>query len=358
MSFFSIKSSFCYLFLFFVLLCLGCSSEQEKFIPDISQIPAPKVNFIRLEQSLNQIDSNEVANSWAKVSAEQPKIAFLFLNYIIANSNVSDSIVNLKAFISFKETRELIDSIQLLYPNMNENEAATSRMLQFKQYYLPNDSVKYEQFFTYLSLYAYGGFVYENVIGIGLDFYLGEFHPYYLTIENLKHAYVRRRLDRKYIQAAIGQAVANDIVQRYSAPAGSKMIDQMIYNGKIFLLMDLLQPELSDSLKYNFGNAQLDYCLKGEEQLYDFLIKEKVLYSDQVKDYRRYITESAFNPELNLYNQSANWLGMQMVAQYIERQRQKSKLERNSKNDNLLLIKALSENNAQEFLKNYKAKRR
>jgi hypothetical protein len=340
-------------------LCMwACSEQEQKFIPDVSQIPAPKVNFMRLEQSLKQLDSNQIAASWAKVQADEPKIAHIFTNYIIANSQVADSMLNLRAFITFKETRELIDSIQLLYPDMRENEAATSRMLQFKSYYLPQDTVKYEHFFTYLSLYAYGGFVYEDVIGVGLDFYLGENHPYYLTIENLRHAYVRRRLDKKHIQASIGQAVANDIVQRYTQVAGGKLIDQMIYNGKVFLLMDLLQPELHDSLKYNFGSTQLEYCLKGEEQLYDFLVKEKVLYSDRQNDYRRYITESAFNPEINLYNQSANWLGMQIVSQYIERQRKKSNLPHNSQNDSQLLIKALQQTNPQEFLKNYKPTRR
>lgn len=352
----SFKTGFMLALLFLALA--ACSSEEAKFIPDISQIPTPKVNFIRLEQSLKQLDSNQLAAGWTKVTAEQPKIADLFLNYIIANSQVSDAMTNLRSFVSFRETRELIDSIQLLYPDLRENEAATAQMLRFKSYYLPQDTVKYEQFFSYLSLYAYGGFVYENVIGIGLDFYLGENHPYYLTIENLRHAYVRRRLDKKYIQASIGQAVANDIVQRTTQLAGGKLIDQMIYNGKIFLLMDLLQPELADSLKYNFSQIQLDYCQKGEEQLYDFLVKEKVLYSDRQNDYRRYITESAFNPEINLYNQSANWLGMQIVSQYIARQRKKSNLPRNSQNDSQLLIKALQQTNPQEFLKNYKPSRR
>ena len=116
-------------------------------------------------------------------------------------------------------------------------------------------------------------------------------------------------------------------------------------------------PAVADSIRLGFSDYQVQYCQKGEEGLYDEFRKENLLYSEEIATFRKYISLGAFAPEKGLFGNSGSWLGKQMVAQYVQKQRRKSGKYKDQKVDAQLIMQMLKETEPQAFLSQYKPTR-
>lgn len=126
----------------------------------------------------------------------------------------------------------------------------------------------------------------------------------------------------------------------------------MLFEGKKLFLTKAFMPETTDSIVYAFTEEQFLHCRNGERSLYDYLLKEKLFYSDKYKDFQKYVEIGPFNPNNALYGNSGAWLGAQMITQYVENLRKNT-----AKTDAEIMDIMLKENEAQTFFKTYKPKR-
>lgn len=76
----------------------------------------------------------------------------------------------------------------------------------------------------------------------------------------------------------------NDSAQR-------NMLAQMIYQGKLLYAMDVLLPEISDTIKTGYSASQWEWVRQNEEKIWSFFIEQKFLYSTNPKTYIKYIQD-------------------------------------------------------------------
>jgi hypothetical protein len=339
-------------FLLFALHLSSCgSSEPARYVPDISATPKVKTTLIRFEALIAGMDSANIATELPKLMASQPTFTSLFLGSIIAPDRSGDPAISLTSFLTFPDTRPLLDTIAAQYKDLSKEQAEIEELLRYRNFYFPKDGQKYDTIYTFASLYNYGYGVFENYIVIGLDYFLGEEHRFYPVVPNLAPQYVRRTLTRPHLVRGVSMALATDLVEKNSRRLGNKMVDYMLYEGKKFYLAQAFLPAAPDSIIFAFTGAQMTHCIRGERSLYDYLLKEQLFYSDKYDNFRKYIEIGPFNPSNALYGNSGSWLGAQMVAQYVAQERKAKKLS-----EPQIIEKMLKETDAQAFFKRYKPK--
>lgn len=349
---------------FFILLILAYSlmscGGDSRYIPDVSKIDAP-MEVQRFDRDFFAMDTANLAASMQQLYSKYPDFAPIFINHVLGGALVGDTLGNTRAFLAYPYSRKLYDTTQIVYANDASLQAEMSELAKFYRYYFPKDSTPIRRLYTFVSIYKYGIIVLDDAVAVGLDFFLGEQHADYQSVENLRHSYVRRTLTPAHLTAQIAYAIADDIIETQTKRSGHRLIDYMLHNGKKFYLTRLLAPRAADTLIYKFSELQLATYASDEAGLYEYLSKELNLYSDKLKDFRSHVMEGPFDRDLRLYGNSASWLGAQIVEQYAERVRRE--IEKTAKDvtaqglDGLVLQRVLGEGDPQEFLKRYKPKR-
>jgi len=125
----------------------------------------------------------------------------------------------------------------------------------------------------------------------------------------------------------------------------------MINNGKRLYVLDKLLPYTPDSIKLAYTQKQVDWCIKNEPDLWAYLLSEDLLYSIKADVWAKLVNPSPTGtPKMptDSPGRAGNWLGMQIVKAYMQR------------NSNVSLEQLLANKDAQLILdkSKYKPKRK
>ena len=342
-----------FLFTCLILGLYACGDGQasSNYIPNIENTPKVKLPIVRFDEKLHKADTSKALALFEQLHSAYPKFTELYTEHMIynvPNGNLAD---NLKALLSFEPVKPLLDTVMQTYSNLDDLQLEISEMVRYRNYYFPNAS-PIDTLFTYISLYNYGAGFFDNYAILGLDYFLGENHMAYQAIEQIAPLYIRRTLNKAHITRALAYAQATLLVEEMASRGGSKMIDYMLYEGKKFFLTKSFLPQTADSIVYAFTREQMAHCIQGERSLYDYLLKEKLFYSDKYKEFQKYVEIGPFNPANALYGNSGTWLGGEIVGQYAAHLRKTTQ-----KSDSEIMQIILQENNPQIFFKHYKPRR-
>jgi hypothetical protein len=189
-------------------------------------------------------------------------------------------------------------------------------MFRYYRYYFPEKPIP--QVTTLVSEYSVDAFTYgDSLCGIGLDLFLGENYPAYNP--EIFPAYIRRQFQRDYIALRLAKAVAQNAFG--DIPPGNRLLDMMLYNGKMLYIVDCLLPELPDSMKMGYTRAQLEGCEANEPAVWARLLTQKLLYSSDFETFKKLVTPSPNAPVVfqEAPGEVGNWLGWQIVKAYMKR---------------------------------------
>ena len=346
--------------LFLLTILAGCTKTYKpriKYKPHVTDLKA-NVDIIRFDLDLFSIDTANISVGLDKLKEKHGDFVKTFLVDIINDGRPQplDYIAN--AFLSLPESAQIEDSIKKAYPDLKFAELEIEKMLAYKTHFFGEKLFPISKVYTFHTLYKYGAFTFDNIAGLGLDFFLGEEHVPYQSVENLRPQYKRRTLNKAHMTAALATAIADYAVGEWSKLLGGRMIDLMIFEGKKFYVKSCLLPETADSIIYSFTDYQIKYCEYGETALWEHLGKENLLFSSKKTEYQKYVSEGPFNPKLDLPGNSGSWLGAQMIAQAAGRMRKEMKVANPNLSireiDRKVMEQILKENDSQFFMQKYK----
>jgi hypothetical protein len=346
-----------WLFLFSLAWTACSEPEPPKYIPNIEKIPSKNLTLIRLEKEIFQIDSNQTPAAVEALKSRYPNFGEIYTKIILSDGRSQDPAANLRSFITFSYARELNDTIAQKFKDLSPILKGIQEMNRYAQYYFPQTPTL-DSIYTFFSVYNHGVALISGGAAIGLDFFLGPDHPGYASIPNLNHQYIRRRLTPEHILPNLAESWAQDLLANYPPIEGNRLIDHILRNGKTWYLMDKLLPHVPDSLKCGFSAYQMEYCIKGELALYEYLVKDINLYSDKLLDFRKYIEPGPFDPPAGRPGNSGSWLGLRMWQQYEAHLRKNAQGKDLQDIDRKILAQVLNETDPQKVLQRYKPRRR
>jgi hypothetical protein len=299
------------------------SSCQQQKAPDVSGITT-NVKIVRTETELSNIKTKMQLEQWQQA---HPAFSELYLKEIlpIYEGENSDSLfASFNGFFGDSLVKDLQQKVLKKYKTTDNIKKELDKMYQYLQYYFPYHK-SLPNFYTFISEFGYQIFIFEDDnkndgIGIGLDMFM---HPEidYKMIDpdNTNFSdYVTRAWNQEHIVKKVADLHINDIV---GESPGHRLIDQMIHNGKILYITELLLPDVQDSIIHEYSGVQMDWCYQNELQMWSFFFDQKLFYEANPAKIAKYIYPSPKSPDMPeaAPGRTANFIGWQIVKAYMDR---------------------------------------
>jgi hypothetical protein len=176
---------------------------------------------------------------------------------------------------------------------------------------------------------------YENLMGVGLDMYLGSNYPYY---NQVVYEYQKQTMRKECVVVEL-----LSIYLAYNVSYNSKynrLLDQMIFRGKQLFLLSQLLPEESLWEIIGYSKEQWNWCEQYERAIWNRIMEKRDLFKTESIVLGSYMKEGPFTAEVTQDSPGRLgwWVGFRIVDSYM----------RNNKK--VTLHELMNENDAQKIL--------
>ncbi len=301
-----------------ILLASILACRSDKNIPDVSDIEiAPQL--VRFEKNLFEADTQNLTDLVDVVSTEYPDFADVYLYQIINDPSYGRDITrSLKAFLTDSLVRTLHRDAASLYDPFTPYLDDLTQALRYHKYYFPDDKVP--DIYTCITGFEVGSFtIGDAILGIGLDFYLGNDYPHYNP--QLFPAYIARGMTSDYLVPKTIQAL---VANKMGEVKGTTLLAYMIHNGIELYIKEMLLPNESEAVIYEYSDAQINWLHENESQIWAHLIQEELLHSVKYRSFQKLVSPSPNIPNMpaEAPGRLGNWIGAQIVKSFVNRQPQ------------------------------------
>lgn len=311
-------------FLFAVLFLVACGDDAVE-IPDVSLIDVD-FDVYRFDQSLSAIDTTDVGSGIERLRKEYGEFFDLYFKDIVPLRNETAEIFeqSVQGFLTAQSVRHLLDTTAIVYDDGTWQEVQDDfeSAFTFYKYYFLDQEVP--DIYAIISEYSLQRFVAtvdsQDIIGVGLDMYLGAEYPY-LTYHPRNPAfsqYLTRRFNKEYIVKKSMEQLVSEVIGEAS---GDRLLDHMIHNGKMLYILDRLLPYTSDTIIMEYTDEQWAWASDNELEMWAFFFKEDLFYKTNRIEINKYISVAPHSPGMppSAPGRTANYLGWQIVKKYMQR---------------------------------------
>lgn len=305
-----------------LFLSVSCKNEIVKKV-DVSNIKVT-VSVIRFEQKFYEADEKTLPT----LKNEFPYL-FPIQNDSIWLNKIKD-----------KEERELYKKSQAVFGDFENEKVQIEDLFKHVKYEHPNfDPPKIITLITNLDyqnkiVYA------DSLLFVSLDMYLGKNSEVYQDFP----VYLSQNFNKSQLVVDIASAISD---RYFTADKSRQFLDMVIGAGKKMYLIDRYLPSISDAQKIGYSEAEYEWAMANESQIWKYFIENKVLFSTDSGLYDRFMAEGPFSKfYIDIDKESPGrigvWLGWQIVRSYM--------------NNNNVTLQQLLRTDAEEIFKNSKYK--
>jgi hypothetical protein len=348
LTFFIKQNKASYLGLFALLFLFACGGNTQK-LPDVSAVKV-QLNSQRLDKDLRTLDTNNLASGLLQLQKQYPDFLNFYLDTLMG-FNIHNNIVDsnkgisegLHSFLTYKDYVALFDTVAVHYPSTEAIEADLTKGFQYMLHYYPKYKVPRLVYFV-SGLANWGVVSYENILGIGLDMFLGEQYPFYKSVGQPDYMYINFR--KESIAPSVFSTLYNDIHPFQDEE--KTLLEMMLQKGKQQYFVEKMLPFVSLEDRIGYTKAQLDWCTQNEAMIYNFFLDNSLMFEKNWSKMRRFVVYGPNTSGMPAESPGniGTWLGLQIVKSYVE------------KNPEADIETIFKEENAEQFLRKAKYKPR
>jgi hypothetical protein len=314
----------------FFLLTVWFISCKNKTTPDVSGI---KVNLetVRFEKDFFAIDTNDLENSLQSIYNKHPAFFRDYLQHILGIPPDTDSgEQTMQAIRQFlRDYRPVYDSAMKVFPDLNNETAEIVEALKHVKYYFPQYELP-DKLITFIgpmdayfeaSTGGYGDVITTEGLAVGLQLHLGKNFSMYTSEMGLAlfPSYISRKFSPEYIPVNCIKNIIDDMFPDQSSD--KTLIEQMVEKGKRIYLTDKLLPYTHDTLKIGYTLQQLEGCRKNEALIWNYFVKNGLVFNNDPALMKNYIGDSPNTPEFGegAPGNIGLFTGWQIVKKFMEK---------------------------------------
>lgn len=155
----------------------------------------------------------------------------------------------------------------------------------------------------------------DDDIAVGTDMYLGSDWKYY---NRVVYNYQKQTMCRSSIPV--------DVVSAYlfrNLPYTStknRLLENMIYRGKIMYLLSLLLPDYQDYEIMGYSEEQWDWCVTNELAIWNTIMDKRDLFNSESMVLTSYLNDGPFTSEISQDSPGrlGTWIGWRIAESYME----------------------------------------
>lgn len=327
----NIKQIFIALVVLALTSCNSFNKTKSREKPDVSNI-AVNVQLMRFDKDLMELrktngDEQQVNAMRGKYG---PFFDFYVSQFVIGPRPPGDTAhiekEALQKFLTDTYINHIQDSINFYFADTRDIETDLTWSLKYFKYYFPDAIVP--KVVTVNSGFSLGAFTYEkDLLGIGLDLYLGAHNPDYDSAGI--YEYVQHKMRREYIARNSMEVLYNFYFGSEDLSHGKQLIEAMVDKGKKIYFLSLVLPDAPDSLLVGFTQKQTTWCEENETEIWKFLNDKDLLYKDNYMDQKRYLDEgpTIAGMPAEAPGNLGTWIGLQIVRKFIKETGNKTQLQ-------------------------------
>ncbi len=324
-----------------ILLCLvGVSCSTDKLDVDVSDVDLD-LEFDRFEKSMFAGQSPEEMHTINADLIERGGELYEFYVYdMLRSGSVYDDSIGeyLWYFVSDSMMQMVNSDLETEFSDFTEIETQLTDAFKHLKYHMPDAPVPYK-IITYNSAYSFGVISTDNVIGIGLEMFLG---PENRIVKEIRFpVYMKEKMRREYLPVDVAQSwlTANVVGDE----RGETFLSSMIYFGKLMYLLEAMMPEFEEHLIARYTKEEYDYAMASEYSIWQYLMDMNWIYSVDMKVKLRFFEEAPTTVGIDdSPGRIGQFMGWQMVRAYME------------KNEDVSVAELLNETSETKILKAYK----
>lgn len=330
-----------------LLTFTACSdSKRPKNVIETESVPESfKLKTERLDVGLfANSGSLEALQSWHQKQLASGSIFYrTYLEKILQIKADSATTLSLYKFSGNSLWKELQGEVAKTYPNTDTIDQQLTTAFGRLSQLIP--SKKSPQIFYFNSAFNVGIWPDTNLVGVGLEWYMGKDNKIVKQLPPDFPQYQRDNMNPDYLPVDVVRTWLG--MNFYKKENTSDVLEYMVFNGKLLYATEAALSPIADSTLLSYSSAQMDWCYKQEEKVWKELVKNNLLFSTRERDMQRLTGDGPFTPGFPQDGAPmvGVYIGWKMVADYMK------------KNPDTSLETLFTEVSGKEILKTYKPKK-
>ncbi len=317
-----------------VFLLTACHNGRTYFPKDLESQP---IDIVRFDNALMNVHDSTVAQDIRVLYDEYPEFMPLWVEDILGIPATDTAYLEtaLPQFLNdtlygFKNTnaRE-----QQIFADITGLEKSLSKAFSRIQWLYPNADIPSLYFF--ISGFQTPVYFNEELIGIGADMYLGSDYEYY---NRVVYEYQKQTMRPECIPVDVVSAYLFRTLPYTSAK--SRLLDQMMYRGKVMYLTAQIFDDLPPYEVMGWTKEQWEWCVRNERAIWHLVMDNRDLFKTESLVLTGYLNDGPFTSEVSQDSPGrlGIWLGWRIAESFMEH------------NENVTLQELMAEGDAQKIL--------
>lgn len=305
--------------LYIVVLTLALVSCQRgrQYWPKDNALESQTVDIVRFDNALLNVHEATVAQDIRVLYDEFPIFMPVWVEDILGIPSADTAYLEqaLPAFLNdtlygFKQTnaRE-----QELFADITDLQSAVNKAFTRIAYLYPDTEIP--ALYLFVSGFQTPIYFGDELIGIGADMYLGSDYEYY---NRVVYEYQKQTMRKECIPVDVVSAYLFRTLPYTSTK--SRLLDQMLYRGKIMYLVSQIFDDLPGYEVMGWTKEQWDWCVKNERAIWHLVMDKRDLFKTESLVLTSYLNDGPFTSEISqdAPGRLGIWLGWRIAQSYME----------------------------------------
>jgi len=303
----------------------GCNFKQNKRKIDLSGINFD-VKIERFDKDFWALkDSKTQKDDLQKLFEKYPDFAPLYFAHIVKfGENIDEIAEVLPSFFARKDVLSLYPDALKTFDNVSKIEKNLTMAFRRMHYFFP--SIAVPKCIMEVSGFNYNVVVQNDFVAVSTDYYLGTNYPLYDSIPEL-YLYLRQGMNPENVAPAY---VYEWLLAKFPYfSEQDRILDAIIYQGKILYITSLLMEEEKIENLIGYTSEQWKWCKTYEKDMWQTLIQEKYLFSNDFNLHRKLLEDAPFTQPFTQESpgRAGIFVGYRIVESYMDKNPDISPLE-------------------------------
>jgi hypothetical protein len=292
-------------------------------------VPVVKLQTFRFDVDLYKLDTSHPGEGLVTLKSRYPDFLDYFLDTLMAygiRGHYSDTTTGvkegLKVFLTYKDFRDLEDSIQMHYPDTRNIDRSLTDAFSRAKSLLPDAHVP-RIIYLNMGLSKWPTFpVDTNTLCVGLDMFLGDNFPHYASVG--VPDFMTPHMRSSYLPVSVLNTwykMKHPFIQDERS-----LLDLMIQRGKEQYFLHQVFPQTPDSILLGFTSLQMEWCTRNEADIYNFFVHNDMLYNKESVGRFGYVNDGPYAQGMEPPSDSikyspgnvGSWIGFRIVNSYMK----------------------------------------
>ncbi len=294
-------------------LLTACQKGRSYFPQDIE---SQQVEIVRFDKAMMNVHEATVKEDIQVLYDEYPAFMPVWVEEILGIPSADTAYLEqaLPAFLNdtmygFQATNA---KEQTVFADVKDIEKGLSKAFSRICYLYPETEIP--SMYLFVSGFQTPIYFGDELVGIGADMYLGSDYEYY---NRVVYEYQKQTMRKECIPVDVVSAFLFRTLPYTSTK--SRLLDQMMYRGKIMYLVSQLFDELPGYEVMGWTKEQWNWCEKNERAIWHLVMDKRDLFKTESLVLTGYLNDGPFTSEVSqdAPGRFGIWLGWRIVESYM-----------------------------------------